>query len=100
LGSDPRNKTTVEVFHFFSFQKGKDLDYCGPDFHTSPIKKEMKNLYSWFFSRIASQWDGGLGRKKNILSNLVFEDGRFLLGSQIGLHDRKRSFERGLGEHA
>jgi hypothetical protein len=33
----------------------------------------MKKLYGWFFSGIATQWDGDL--KKKILSNLVFEDG-------------------------
>jgi hypothetical protein len=36
-------------------------------------------------------------KKKNFLSNLVFEDGT---GSQIGLLGRKRSFQRGMGEHA
>jgi hypothetical protein len=34
----------------------------------------MKNLYGWVSLRIATQWDGDL-KKKNILSNLVFEDG-------------------------
>jgi hypothetical protein len=57
----------------------------------------MNNLYGWFFSGIPSQWDGALEKKKNSCQILFL---KMVLGSQIGLLDRKRGFQRGMGEHA
>jgi hypothetical protein len=51
----------------------------------------------FFFSGIASQWDGGLERKKTSCQILFL---KMVLGSQISLLDRKRSFQRGMGEYA
>jgi hypothetical protein len=40
--------------------------------------------------------DGGLEKKKTSRQILIL---KMVLGSQIGLLDRKRSFQRGMGEH-
>jgi hypothetical protein len=50
----------------------------------------MKNLYGCFFSGIASQWDGGLEKKKTTCQNPIL---KMVMGSQIGLLGRKISFQ-------
>jgi hypothetical protein len=57
----------------------------------------MNNLYGSSFSGIASQWDGILERKKTSCQHPIL---KMVMGSQNGLLGRKRSFQRGMGEHA
>jgi hypothetical protein len=57
----------------------------------------MKTLYGWFFSGIASQWDGESKKKKTSYQNLIL---KMVMGSQIGVLGRKRSFQWEMGEHA
>jgi hypothetical protein len=57
----------------------------------------MKNHYGCLFSGIANQWDGELENKKTSYQNPIL---KMVMGSQIGLLGRKRSFQRGMGEHA
>jgi hypothetical protein len=56
----------------------------------------MKNHIGWFFSGIASQWDGDVKKKKTSCQISFL---KMPLGSQISLLGRKRSFQRGMGEH-
>jgi hypothetical protein len=48
----------------------------------------MKNLYGMGWR---------IGKKENVMSNPIL---KMAMGSQIGLLGRKRSFQRGMGEHA
>jgi hypothetical protein len=78
LASDPRKKTTVEVSHFFLNRRSMKIWGISVKilFFFEKKRKEMRNLYVFFFLRTASQWDGDLGgKKKKFSSNFVFEDG-------------------------
>jgi hypothetical protein len=60
-------------------------------------KKSKTSTYGWFFSGIASHRNGDLGKKKSSCQIWFL---KMVLGSEIGLLDRKRSFQRAMGEHA
>jgi hypothetical protein len=47
----------------------------------------MKNLYGWFFSGIASQWDAELEEKKTSYQSPIL---KMVMGSEIGLLGRKK----------
>jgi hypothetical protein len=99
LASDPWKKTTVEVLHFFLNRRSvkiwativKILYFKQKIRNENPLQKDP------ILSGIASQWDGELGGKKTSCQNPIL---KMVMGSQIGLLGRKRSFQGGMGEHA